>query len=578
MTTVSAVPKVPRADGTAQSSLAAKAGRSNTAPGSLDGSAPRPAQDIPEEFSGPLLTADRETIEALRRVFEACRLSQAALREALGPNASERLSRAEAPVYQRRLAAPTPLHTLLKLFTLQLGVDEPAAREAFAPVPLERLSALGLLEYGAKGVHARVGLSFCEDLWLFHDRMVADPNLLCPDHVLGANPAAFTLANLTVRTPVRLALDVGTGCGVQALLAAKHCQNVIATDTNPRALNYALFNARLNRRSNVECRLGSFFEPVAGCKFDLIVSNLPFVISPESEYLFRDSGLPADQLSEQAIRATPAFLNEGGFASILCSWAHWKKEEDWSARPREWAAGSGCDAYALRGQTQDPLGHAAIWNEGYEPAALGKRLDRWQEYYERLGIKALTVGAVILRRRSASRNWSVMDELPQKFAGSCSDHIVRIMHAQDFLAGLSNDDDLFDRVFTMPPDHFLRQTLVHQPGRFVVQKMRLELKGGLRLRGNLDPASFQLLQRCDGQRPLRDILAELAETGKTSLAQIREQASRVSRELIRCGFLVPSPGTKAGEAGPLRGEAGFAAKSQGAPGPAPGVTMEVNHE
>ncbi len=43
------------------------------------------------------------------------------------------------------------------------------------------------------------------------------PGPLEPDHVLGIGAASLSLAGATIRTPVGRALDIGTGCGVQAL-------------------------------------------------------------------------------------------------------------------------------------------------------------------------------------------------------------------------------------------------------------------------------------------------------------------------------------------------------------------------
>lgn len=57
---------------------------------------------------------------------------------------------------------------------------------------------------------------------------------------------ARLLAALTVRRSIGTALDLGTGGGVQALLAARHSRRVVAVDVNPRALRYTAFNARLN--------------------------------------------------------------------------------------------------------------------------------------------------------------------------------------------------------------------------------------------------------------------------------------------------------------------------------------------
>jgi methylase of polypeptide subunit release factors len=70
-------------------------------------------------------------------------------------------------------------------------------------------------------------------------------------------------------------LDFGTGNGIQALLAAHHCHEVVATDVNPRALVFAAFNAALNGIDNISFRKGSLFDPVAYETFDLIVCNPP---------------------------------------------------------------------------------------------------------------------------------------------------------------------------------------------------------------------------------------------------------------------------------------------------------------
>ncbi len=75
-------------------------------------------------------------------------------------------------------------------------------------------------------------------------------------------------------------LDLGTGSGVLGLRGASHCDRVTAVDINPRALMFAGFNAHLNFVDNIELLEGSWFEPVAGRRFDLIVSNPPYVVSP----------------------------------------------------------------------------------------------------------------------------------------------------------------------------------------------------------------------------------------------------------------------------------------------------------
>ena len=67
-----------------------------------------------------------------------------------------------------------------------------------------------------------------------------------PGWVASFTPTAYWLASLTPRVQVARALDIGTGNGVHALLAARHADEVVATDVNPRALAFTQISAGLN--------------------------------------------------------------------------------------------------------------------------------------------------------------------------------------------------------------------------------------------------------------------------------------------------------------------------------------------
>src|SRR5690606_40402985 len=73
----------------------------------------------------------------------------------------------------------------------------------------------------------------------------------------------------------------------------------------------------------VDVRDGSFSEPVAGERFDLIATNPPFVISPATgeRLVYRDSGLPGDRVVEHIVRTGPDHLTEGGWLQVLANWA-----------------------------------------------------------------------------------------------------------------------------------------------------------------------------------------------------------------------------------------------------------------
>lgn len=78
-----------------------------------------------------------------------------------------------------------------------------------------------------------------------------------------------------------LVLDLATGSGIIAIFCAEKARKVIATDINPRAINFARFNAILNNVENkIEFREGNLFEPVKGMRFDLIIWNGPTLAVP----------------------------------------------------------------------------------------------------------------------------------------------------------------------------------------------------------------------------------------------------------------------------------------------------------
>ena len=283
------------------------------------------------------------------------------------------------------------------------------------------------------GLKATLRLSAYSGLVLAHDAY--DRRGDAPeDHVLDVNPTTRTLAALMVRRPARAALDVGTGCGVLALLAARFSERVVGVDTNRRALNLAGFNAALNDIRNVDFREGSLFDPVRGERFDLIACNPPYVISPESRYVFRDGNRRGHGLCEDVVRRLPDHLEAGGYASVLCNWGV-GAGEDWSAPLRRWVSSSGCDAWLLCTGTQDPLTYAAAWNAGPDRAAYEDALERWTAYHRELGFDQIGLGAVILRRRLSGTGWVRTDRFPEGPLDPDDSLIPRIFDNQEAVVG-----------------------------------------------------------------------------------------------------------------------------------------------
>jgi Methyltransferase small domain len=448
---------------------------------------------------------------------------------------------AETAVHVRRLTDDA-FSTFARVFVLGLPVEVGAAEAALAPFEVDRLVALGLARLDGGSVSPTVRLVPHGDYYIASD-LQSEMGETPVDFVPGIQAPSVMLAKLAVRVRARTALDLGTGCGIQALLAAKHCDRVLATDVNERALEFAEFNAHLNGVRGIEVRRGDGFDAAGDERFDLIVSNPPYVISPDVAFLYRDNPLPSDELCRRLVEATPAFMSEGGFAHLLVSWV--SSRDDWAEPLRAWVAGRGCDAWLLHYKTEDPLTHSANWlaplaeddGERFE-----EELDRWLTHLRRLDIGAIEYGAVVLRRRSAKRNWIHTDVLPLERLEPASDHTLRVFAAHDYLHDLRDDEALLDARLALVERHRLEQALRCDEGGFLVETQTLALEDGLAFRAEIDRYTASLLPHLDGETTVRDVLARVAsqlglEEGDRE--RFVPAALPIVRRLLALGFLQP---------------------------------------
>lgn len=284
--------------------------------------------------------SDPALLDALRADLTEAEYTVPAVEELLGPLASAALHREEPLPALRATAGPGDPTTarvaaLVRLFVLGAEVPRRAVEAAFPRLGADGVARLGLVEVaGAQdgdAVRAVVDLRPYEaadaagtvDWWLASDLgELATGRALHTDHVLGVGGASTTLAQVTVRDPRDRVLDLGTGCGIQALHASRHARQVVGTDISVRALAFARFNASLAGLSaeRLELRAGSMLEPVAGELFDLVVSNPPFVITPRAagvpEYDYRDGGLAGDAIVRELVTGVGRVLAPGGVALL----------------------------------------------------------------------------------------------------------------------------------------------------------------------------------------------------------------------------------------------------------------------
>ena len=302
---------------------------------------------------------------------------------------------------------------------------------------------------------------------------------LAPDHVLGIGRAGLTLAALTPRKPVETALDLGVGCGIQTLYLLRHVRQVVATDISVRALEFTAFNVALAGvdSARVQLRQGNLLEPVAGQRFDLIVSNPPFVITPPS---VRQAGLPLMEYRDAGgpilpvlVRGLEDHLNPDGVAVMLGNWEH-REGTSWRTSVNQWI-GKSLDAWIIQREVQDPVEYAAMWlrDGGLTPERSGiafeNALAAWQEDFDSRQVSGVGMGYLVFHAPVAAgapsglggaalegqaapeepasdaaapgavvEPWRVLEEVPTSGQGALGEHVAQVIAAHEALRGLDD--------------------------------------------------------------------------------------------------------------------------------------------
>lgn len=482
---------------------------------------------------------DPHACEQFRKLLADARFTDQGVCDVLGINETRAVSQNDLALLLHRTRGGTPLETLVRLFLVGVPVESEAASRAAKPMSLDDWIAAGLVVPRGTQISAELQLLPYQGLVIAFDQPSRLQSEQASQYVMGIAASSLTLAGYTVRRPAELTLDLGTGCGFLAFLAAGHSRRVLATDRNPRAVAIARFNAQLNGLDNVECREGSLFEPVRDDRFDLVVSNPPFVISPESRYIYRDSGLHGDQITQAIVREVPAHLAEGGYCQILCNWAH-RVGEDWRDRLAGWFQGSDCDVWAMPTDTLSADAYAAKWIRHTERAdvqGLDERFHQWIEHYKRLQIEAVSGGLIMMRRRSGSTHWYCTEPAPSTIVHPAGDSIEAIFAGRTLLASLADPSHLLDCRLRVSPHLRWHHTLEPAGGEWRNCETRLQMSRGLGYEGNVDPFLANLLGRCDGTHRLADLVAGLATSLGRPVSEVAPACVTVVTSLLERGML-----------------------------------------
>ena len=488
-------------------------------------------------------------------------------------------------------AAPSPVAVLTALFMLGDPVPATALDAALPRTTAAGATAIGLVgEPDESGcVRALVDLRPHEAVddagevrwWVASDLgELVTGRALAPDHVLGVGGAGLTLAGLTPRTPVRTALDLGCGCGIQTLYLLRHAEHVVATDISARALAFTAFNAALagvsvtgapgagsdiapssgldseadaasesgSDAGRLELLRGSLLEPVAGRRFDLIASNPPFVLTPPA---VREAGLPLMEYRDAGGPILPGLvaglaehLEPGATAVMLGNWEH-RGTSSWREAVAAWLP-EGLDAWILERELQDPVEYATMWlRDGgltaeRDPEAFDAALEAWIDDFEARDVRGVGFGYLIVHRPRCPREpWRLLEEVTTSGQGVLGPHVAEVLEVRERLAGL-DDEAVADLCPLLAPDVTEERHLI--PGAAEPTVILLRQGGGLGRTLQASTAVAALAGVADGELSVGQVasaVAALSELNAADAAALRAEMVEAARHLLTTGFLHP---------------------------------------
>jgi hypothetical protein len=459
--------------------------------------------------------------------------------ERLGLDDLADLQMVALPIYRaERLFRRDALSSAIDLLLLQGALPADAVDAFTDAAGRDVLLRTGLLIKDDNG-RVRAGASlypvggrliFSDHAWpgLPHPGLARVPH----DQVMFVGVDSRWLARVTSRRQVESALDLCTGSGIHALLAAGHARRVIAVDKNPRAAQCAQFNARALGLENVRVEVGDLFAPVQGGRFDLITANPPFVPSPVDAIGYRDGGRSGEDVQRRIIEGLPEYLAKGGVAQIVTEMGE-RDDAPLAERLRQWLGGAPLDIHVLRLRVHNAATYAYGHADGVDAGALLESVGAWADNLRTQGFTRVV--SVLLAFQwsdpKCGAPWTRIEQArpPRRDAGM-------EVEAAFFAERQAHTPDLND---------VIAQSRLCRAGPVALQDARM-LGGGVAIRSqatllgraigmdhSLDPVEREILVRLEEPIAGSDLAGIALELGHDERAVFSAVASLLRRELVR---------------------------------------------
>ena len=336
-------------------------------------------------FSYKLNTDDIVTLRTILTNIAGIGYSESTVCDRLGLKDICDLQMRSLPIYRKeRLMERSHLDIAIDLFLLQGAIRSVEYYKLFNKQEFDFLVRIGILKISDNNtIQTTVALFPVKNRLFFSDhawpQLLENENFTPPfDQVMFIGTDSQWLARATVRRPVSRALDLCTGSGIHALLAATHAKEVVAVDINPRAAACTHFNAQLCGADNIDIKIGDLYAPVGEQQFDLITANPPFVPAPADTLGFRDGGNSGEDVQRRIVAGLAKYLAPGGIAQIVTEVGE-SDGDPVDGRVRRWLEGAPMDIHVLRLRIIPAATYAMGHAQGDTPHAFLNSVEAWAD-------------------------------------------------------------------------------------------------------------------------------------------------------------------------------------------------------
>jgi SAM-dependent methyltransferase len=440
------------------------------------------------------------------------------------------------PLIRRELSRDESAAATLALVFLHGGsAVGPRIDRAVGADARQWLLEAGILAANGSELRARFRLQVAEGIWIFCDEPAAGGATVMP-------PGPTTVDLLAVM-PTELdgsVVDIGTGPGTIALVAAKRGGHAVATDINPRAAELARFNARFNEL-DVDVRTGDLFEPLRGERFRWLFAQPPYVARPSEQaaVTFLHGGTEGDELAMRIVAGIPSVLRPGGVAAVLFDAP--VRAEPLHDRLRAAVGATGTDVAALQAPGIHPdmqaIGYASLedptFGARYATAAL-----RYREHLEEVGVAEVKHSLAVIRARERAdvAGWTIGLPVPRL--------PVNWTELESFLDGLDAatlDDEALARASVRPREGMVL-AIERPPGndRSVARRAIRFARPTFAAERELSEAGAAIIDILAGDPSMERAIARFAEAMERSVDAVRPLVVSFVRECLARGLLVPA--------------------------------------